>query len=670
MSRFKIFALIAVIFSLLMVTASWAAPQDAASPSLTKQLAAPPSEFASLRMPDPAESGIHSRTAMIPVHLAEGKDGLWQWQGEIAVDDGRRLTLMLLSSPEDQWQLSLRNRSGELQFAPDAALPAGVHYERSQLAQGDFGYPADVYVWENGVDGRWQVTVSAQNPRFLNQDGADGYLIVAVETNYQLYAHLTSYNLLAGQEIGLNAFIYDNRFSARDGGRDGRPVPSVGLIREATLELRAPNGDVLSLPMTDNGAGQFAAAAPALVAGDYIAQVKVSGVTPEGRPFVRTSEHAFPVIAPAVSLLDQSVNGRFVDENRISLNLSAAVAASVGAGFDSAVRLSAELWGANAQGEMIPVVWLGGLTEAQSQRGQTYLPLNLDSRWISLAGARAPFELREVRVQDSQTHIPLAQLDRIALRLPRLPQHDVAALQTIPEEMLMGARPDVSMVSEAGVNNGGRLLLVHGYCSGGVWPTNHFSNHSVFLDANQNRTHDQFANLIRNHGAQFPSFGVVAHSQGGAASLHLYTYYWSGLDWSSGSRLIQSVGTPYQGTALAGSLALMGEVFGAGCGANWDLTYDGASLWLSGIPSWARNRVYYHTTSFTWVWWRYDYCHLATDMFLSDPEDGTTERWAGQLSGAHNMGHKTGWCHTNGMRDPAQYLDQSRNSNMNTHANR
>jgi hypothetical protein len=100
------------------------------------------------------------------------------------------------------------------------------------------------------------------------------------------------------------------------------------------------------------------------------------------------------------------------------------------------------------------------------------------------------------------------------------------------------------------------------------------------------------------------------------------------------------------------------------------LTYDGASLWLAGIPSWARSRVYFFTTSFTEVWWRYDYCHLVSDLLLSDPDDGTTEKWAGQLSGANNMGHKTGWCHTNGMRDPAQYNDGSRNSNMNTYANR
>ncbi len=219
---------------------------------------------------------------------------------------------------------------------------------------------------------------------------------------------------------------------------------------------------------------------------------------------------------------------------------------------------------------------------------------------------------------------------------------------------------------------GGKLMLVHGYCSGGnTFPTSQFSNNIVFNDPNQNRTHDQFANLIRNFGASYPSFGIVAHSQGGAASLHLYTYYWSGLDSATGgTRLIQSVGTPYQGTALAGNLAALGSVFGAGCGTNANLTYSGAASWLAGIPSWARAKVHYSTTSFTDVWYRYDYCNVATDLFLSDPDDGVVERAYAQLSGANNRGHKTGWCHTSGMRDPAQTSDSSRNADMNANAAR
>ena len=194
---------------------------------------------------------------------------------------------------------------------------------------------------------------------------------------------------------------------------------------------------------------------------------------------------------------------------------------------------------------------------------------------------------------------------------------------------------------------------------------------SVFLDANQNRSHDEFARRIRDFGATWNSFGTVAHSQGGAASLHLYTYYWSGLDNAVGARRMQSVGTPYQGTNLAGVLAALGGIFGVGCGTNSNLTYSGAASWLAGIPTAARGQVNYYSTAFrTTNWYTNDYCNFASDLVLSDPEDGTVERSYAQLPGGINRGHVSGQCHTNGMRDPAQYLDASRNSVMNANAAR
>ena len=76
-------------------------------------------------------------------------------------------------------------------------------------------------------------------------------------------------------------------------------------------------------------------------------------------------------------------------------------------------------------------------------------------------------------------------------------------------------------------------------------------------------------------------------------------------------------------------------MFGAGCdGTQNDLTESGATSWLSNIPSWARSEVInFYTTSFEDKWWRFDYCNMVTDLFLSDPEDGTTEKGRGQLSG-------------------------------------
>jgi pimeloyl-ACP methyl ester carboxylesterase len=177
--------------------------------------------------------------------------------------------------------------------------------------------------------------------------------------------------------------------------------------------------------------------------------------------------------------------------------------------------------------------------------------------------------------------------------------------------------------------------------------------------------------LLAQFGSQWNSFGTVAHSQGGMAALHLYSYYWSGLDNASGGLVMQSLGTPYQGNNLSGILATMGSWFGVGCGSNSDMTYDGAKAWLAGIPSSARALVNYYTTSFAKTrWYKNDYCNAASDLVLDDPEDGMVEQVNAQLTGGVNRGHTTGQCHTTGMRDPAQYLDASRNATMNANAAR
>lgn len=320
--------------------------------------------------------------------------------------------------------------------------------------------------------------------------------------------------------------------------------------------------------------------------------------------------------------------------------------------------------GRDAAGTPAPVAWVGGM----STPAEGKLSLGFDPRWVQRAGAMAPFELRNLRIEDPDHFITLASAKRLALDLPPIAPKAAGKEIVIDDAMRMGPRP-MSMAREKGV--GKRLLLVHGYCSGGVWPAAQFGTASTFLDVNQSRSNDQFAQRIKTFGNTWNSYGIVAHSQGGMASLHLYNYYWSGLDNATGNRLIQSVGTPYKGTNLAGILATLGSWFGVGCGTNDNLTYSGASSWLAGISTASRAKANYYTTAFrTTNWYTNDYCQVATDLVLSDPEDGTTEQVNGQLSGGVNRGHTTGQCHTSGMRDPAQYNDTSRNATMNSNAAR
>ena len=443
-------------------------------------------------------------------------------------------------------------------------------------------------------------------------------------------------------------------------------------LEQAYLRVTDPLGERQLLPMqaasTDGksfsvsaGGSLQASFAPAL-AGNHVVQVVVQGRTQDGTRVLRTVEHALTVLeqplARAMTLdADMPAVAVAIDERRLAINLGLNGLRSA---TDPFVHAYAEVWGKIGK-QSVPVAWIGGMLPADNPL------LYLDSRWIGLAGAEAPFELRRVRIEQADHFITLSEANRMPLDIASLPAAATRTPASIDEAMLMGPEPQRDSIRASS-----RLLLVHGYCSGDAWGPvqGQFASSAKFQDFNQNRSHHQFALQILNFGQQFDSYGIVAHSQGGAAATHLYTYFWSGLDFASPGRLIQSVGTPYRGTALAGNLAALGSIFGVGCGFNTDLTYSGAASWLAGIPSWARAQVNFYTTSFTDVWWRWDYCNIASDLVLSDPEDGTTERTYGQLPGAINRGHKTGWCHTTGMRDPAQVTDASRNSVMNAQAAR
>jgi hypothetical protein len=278
---------------------------------------------------------------------------------------------------------------------------------------------------------------------------------------------------------------------------------------------------------------------------------------------------------------------------------------------------------------------------------------------------KAPLALHNVRVQDPDTEIPYDQVDWLPVPTSALPPVVGHGPQRIVPSMLMSPiltpRPEPMLPqSDLPGPHAGTLLLVHGYCSGGsIWPAADFTQpKQEFLDPNQNRTHDQFAQLLLHAVVGKRSLGIVCHSQGGPAALHLYTYYQSALDGALGPRRIQSLAAPYQGTPLASLGAFS-------CGVNNDMTPAGSTMWLAGIPTWARNEVYYWTTSDGG-----SPCNFFTGLLLTNPEDGTVEMFRGQLPGGHSMGHVMGWCHTTGMTYPAGYTDHVRNADMNTNAAR
>lgn len=614
-----------------------------------KQLAGGPDEFAAMAAIDPIQSATHSKSALLSVDLQKSASGNYRWQGDLPVE-GEKLRFLAFAG-EQTWNLSLQDPvSRRVQPVDQLALTK----QRGNFGLSDQGVAADAYSFENLPRGTWKLAIESRAP-------GRGFVLIEGEGGERLMSHQVALNQQVGQRIGMIASVYD-----LDKGAD---LLAAGSLRQASLQVTRPDGAVSIQPMFDDGLHQDGKAADGVFGADFLAdqagnfnaQVIVRGNNSKGLEFVRTAEHLIPVIADRLSLHTQMPMAKLMSSSRLTLRLGVDAAKSSGH-----YRSYAEVWGTSSRDAKtkLPVAWIGGMTELE----QGGLSLGLDTRWIAKSGAVAPFELRNVRIEDPDHFITVASASKMAIAMPALPKSARTPVNAVTDEMRMGPRP-VSMQSK-GV--GSRLLLVHGYCSGNVWGgvSGQFSSASIFQDLNQNRSHDAFARLIDSYGNTWNSFGIVAHSQGGAASLHLYNYYWSGLDNATGSRLIQSVGTPYRGTALAGNAAALGSVFGVGCGTNSNMTYSGASSWLAGISTASRAKANFYTTSFTDRAWLPDHCNVVTDLLLSDPEDGTTEQSYGQLPSGVNRGHKTGWCHTSGMRDPAQTTDSSRNSTMNSSAAR
>jgi len=662
-----------------------------------KHVAVPPSDIQTQKLPSPKSKGVFSHSTMLPVYQSQTiqkslTSNFQEIDQTIHLDASENSPLLFLSPDVEDWQITVSDPNGKLVMKE--AIESGKRLNASQIAVGSQTFKGKKVDIGSAISGQWRVKLERKTTTRADAVAAAktksnkplGYLLFKGDPNYKLYSYLDSNLTIQNSKLSLVAYLVDSRKNSQHRRAMTRKSPLHGSTLNATAQVTTPSGKLVSLKMRDDGLGgdeiagdgRYSARVPTDETGVYTSQVQVEGVRPDGIHFSRTTTDLYPIERPGFKLSDNRARIDYQADGNAAISLPVEQT-----GERISVFVAAEVWGTGADGATRPASWIGGVVEPKSKATQTELALSIDPAWLSHKGLRAPYFLKSVRLQSAENHVPLVQIDSLPLTLTNQAALQIKSLATsearlnpkpgsekITRQMLMGRKPlrTDNAISIASAND--KLLLVHGYCSGKVWNSSDFTNAAEFQDYKQNRSHDEFARRIIDFGAAYGSYGIIAHSQGGAAALHLYSRYWSGLDYASGGRLIQSLGSPYQGTALAGNAAVLGQLFGVGCGSNTDLTYSGAANWLSTIPNWARAEVDYYTTSFKTRWWAYDYCHLATDLLLDDPEDGTTEKWSGQLSGAVNMGHKKGWCHTGGMRDPAQTTDSSRNASMNSRAAR
>lgn len=613
-----------------------------------KHRAAPPQEMlpgAPLAPVSPADVPLWSRSAMLRIDL----DPDATWQGTLPIDAPGDLRIIALSQAGDDLTLTLHDttQSAPIHLSPDTKDALA---QTTEIPLDGFA-PHTGYIIPVQQPGAWNARITA--PR----DTRTVYLLYATDAPRALRSARTTDRTLVNEPITFRASIHDTK-----------DAPATHSDAAFTMLVTTPDDRILTIPMKQNEFADKDATYSASFTPDRPGRYLVQTIA-RSDTFLRTAQHTVSVVPADITLQNSATAATLQDNRTLRIDISATDHDRT-----EHTRLTAQLWGHNAQGDSIPVCWIGGMTFPHLHTPtQATLSLDLDTRWIARANAVPPFELRHVEVRCPRTMALLSQADTIPLTLDALLPR-VAAPAVITPDMRTAPRNDahafpveINLPHTPRLAGGHNLLLIHGYCAGGnPWPLSDYTGAlEIFSDPNANRSHDDFALLIKALGDTTKSFGVVAHSQGGCASLHLYTYYFSGLDWAQGPRLIQSLGTPYQGTPLAGSLAGLGQIFGSGCGTNTDLSVDGAAIWLSGIPNDARARVHYWTTSFTSGW-----CNFLSGLILSNPEDGVVEVARGQLPGANNMGNTVGQCHTTGMSDPAQYLDSSRNSEMNANAAR
>ena len=624
---------------LLLLVAAWTLPALAEKglPPLVKQLAGPPSEFAAMAPPPPEDTARRSRGALLPVTFERTGNGPWIWSSQL--DLGMVHQIVQLTAPDASWEVTATDGAGR---NPQPLLPSG----EAPLLLPWLGPKVVATGLSTGSAGavRGRLTIHSEQPD-------PGFLVLRSDDEPDLVSHLESFDQRVGRPI---------RLVARLEGAEGRALQ----VDDARMKIVTPGGTALEHPVSFDGSDASGHFLPR-TAGQHQVQLIVSGRDVLGNRFVRTTEHVVPVVEDKLLLGPGPAVGSLRRDSRVSVSIPV-----LGTEAGKFFRAYAELWGTDPTTGALdrPVAWIGGMTRPDGDR----LDLGLDPRWIERSGAAGPFELRNVRVEELAHFLTVASAPRLPLRLPRRAWATGGPRPiVIDEAMRFGPGPERLGPEFSAPEGGGqhRLLLVHGYCSSDVWGpvSGQFDNASVFLDLGQNRLNDDFAQQILAFGSAWDSYAIVAHSQGGLAALHLLNYYWSGLDLAGPGRLIQSVGSPYQGTPLAGLLAIIGDIFGAGCGTNTDLTPEGAALWLAGISPASRAEVHYHTTSFA-DGPGIDFCHLASDLFLTDPEDGVVEQSRGQLPGGVDEGHEEGWCHSSGMRDPPQTTDASRNATMSSTA--
>eukprot|EP01127_Copromyxa_protea_P000002 TRINITY_DN0_c1_g1_i1.p1 TRINITY_DN0_c1_g1~~TRINITY_DN0_c1_g1_i1.p1 ORF type:complete len:659 (+),score=192.57 TRINITY_DN0_c1_g1_i1:13-1989(+) len=654
-----------LLFALLAI--SQAAP--------VKHLAGPPSEFATHRIPEVSSVETLERSSSRNIWFDTEAASSVLATHTFPVESATKFVLSF-ASPVEGLTLELLTPAGK---------PANARIEKQSFRIDDDAkdnIPVTAFVVEDALVGVYTFTIStnAQVDKDLltsvvNNPRPDAILTFIVDDNLTIRSHLQSFHLKVGQEVGVVATITPSATSGYDANLLG--------VSSAVMEVILPDGTSVDLTMHDDGltGGDMVANDKSFSANMKVTQpgVYILGSVLDGEldmtdetttdAFQRSSQHVVVVSGATVEIGSKAILSPMSD-SRSLINIAVTNVETE----QPPLRAYAEVYGTAADGSKKPAAWIGGLVEI----AEGFIGLELPLDFLQIAGVSGPLYLNNVYLSDLHTSFPVAiSTEEIEVSASNVfPRHwgfQALSNMTITREMRVGVNPLPKVAKVEGVPD---LLLLPGYCTDeNPWARGNnaakFTNGFFPVDRGNYANHEYATRILALVEAQgMTSYGVIAHSQGGMVSTHIHNYFFSGLESATGGRLIQSVGTPYNGNTAAGSAANLGQIFGIGCGASTDLSRDGAVNWLSGISSTTRADVNYYTTTYKQGTWFGDYCSLPMNMVLQWPNDGVTELTYAQLPGAVNRGNTEKWCHSTEMGYPPQSDDATRNQAMNAAAAR
>jgi len=334
--------------------------------------------------------------------------------------------------------------------------------------------------------------------------------------------------------------------------------------------------------------------------------------------------------------------------------------------------LYTEVWGYK-NNKLVPIVWLGGLSDVIND---TILNLKLDIKWLKRINLCDDIILLNTRLSDPVTSYTVSTYDDyIYINLCNHCKYILCKtldnLEKI-KEITLEMREGINPYKDVLVGNSG-VVLLPGYCaSSNPWSSysSIFTKGYFFNEFKLDLSNDEYAKKVINFANtnNLTKYSIIAHSQGGMVALHILNYYHTGLTRFENGREIQTLGTPWKGSELAGSIGSIASVFGLGCGSNSDLSVDGSINWLSKLNIYTYSSVYYYTTTYDTSSIFSEYCSLVTSPLLIGFDDGVTSLNSGQLTNqnvvANNMGNTEGQCHTIDMLYPASYADIDRAKTM------